>query len=48
MVKKLITEDTRMFLTGNETIAYAANAAEAEFYVRLSYYTAKRNHAYLV
>ena len=31
MVKKLITEDTRMFLTGNETIAYAANAAEAEF-----------------
>ena len=31
MVKKLITQDTRMFLTGNEVIAYAANAAEAEF-----------------
>ena len=31
MVKKLITEDTKMFLTGNEVIAYAANAAEAEF-----------------
>ncbi len=31
MVKKLITQDTRMFLTGNEVIAYAANAAQAEF-----------------
>jgi 2-oxoglutarate ferredoxin oxidoreductase subunit alpha len=31
MVKKLITEDTRMFLTGNEVIAYAAIAAGAEF-----------------
>lgn len=31
MVKKLITEDTKMFLTGNEVLAYAANAAEAEF-----------------
>lgn len=31
MVKKLITKDTKMFLTGNEVIAYAANAAEAEF-----------------
>ncbi|GBF22833.1 2-oxoglutarate/2-oxoacid ferredoxin oxidoreductase subunit alpha [Candidatus Gastranaerophilus sp. (ex Termes propinquus)] len=31
MVKKLITQDTKMFLTGNEVIAYAANAAEAEF-----------------
>lgn len=31
MVKKLITQDTRMFLTGNEVIAYAANAAEADY-----------------
>lgn len=31
MVNKLIKEDTRMFLTGNEVLAYAANAAEAEF-----------------
>lgn len=31
MVKKLIEQDTKMFLTGNEVIAYAANAAEAEF-----------------
>lgn len=31
MVKKLIEKDTKMFLTGNEVIAYAANAAEAEF-----------------
>jgi len=31
MVKKLITEDTKMFLTGNEVLAYAANAAGAEF-----------------
>ncbi len=31
MVKKLIEKDTRMFLTGNEVLAYAANAAEAEF-----------------
>ena len=31
MVNKLIKEDTKMFLTGNEVLAYAANAAEAEF-----------------
>ena len=31
MVKKLIENDTKMFLTGNEVLAYAANAAEAEF-----------------
>jgi 2-oxoglutarate ferredoxin oxidoreductase subunit alpha len=31
MVNKLIKQDTRMFLTGNEVIAYAANAAQAEF-----------------
>lgn len=31
MVKKLITKDTKMFLTGNEVLAYAANAAEAEY-----------------
>jgi len=31
MVKKLITQDTRMFLTGNEVIAYAANAAQVDF-----------------
>lgn len=31
MVKKLIEKDTKMFLTGNEVIAYAANAAQAEF-----------------
>lgn len=31
MVKKLIKEDTRMFVTGNEVIAHAANAAGAEF-----------------
>ncbi len=31
MVNKLIKEDTRMFLTGNEVLAYAANSAEAEF-----------------
>jgi 2-oxoglutarate/2-oxoacid ferredoxin oxidoreductase subunit alpha len=31
MVNKLIKEDTKMFLTGNEVLAYAANAAEADF-----------------
>ena len=31
MVNKLIKEDTKMFLTGNEVLAYAANSAEAEF-----------------
>ncbi|MEI8389447.1 MAG: transketolase C-terminal domain-containing protein [bacterium] len=31
MVKKLITEDTKLFMTGNEVIAYAAVAAGAEF-----------------
>lgn len=31
MVKKLIKNDTKMFLTGNEVLAYAANAAEAEY-----------------
>ena len=31
MVNKLITQDTKMFLTGNEVLAYAANSAEAEF-----------------
>ena len=31
MVNKLITEDTKMFLTGNEVLAYAAIAAEADF-----------------
>ncbi len=31
MVNKLITQDTRMFLTGNEVLAYAANAAQAEY-----------------
>lgn len=31
MVNKLIKEDTKMFLTGNEVLAYAANAAEAEY-----------------
>ena len=31
MVNKLIKEDTRMFLTGNEVLAYAANSAEADF-----------------
>ena len=31
MVNKLIKEDTKMFLTGNEVLAYAANSAEADF-----------------
>jgi 2-oxoglutarate ferredoxin oxidoreductase subunit alpha len=31
MVNKLITEDTKLFMTGNEVIAYAAVAAGAEF-----------------
>jgi len=31
MVKKLITEDTKVFMTGNEVIAHAAVAAGAEF-----------------
>lgn len=31
MVNKLIKEDTKMFLTGNEVLAYAANSAEVEF-----------------
>ena len=31
MVKKIITEDTKLFMTGNEVIAYAAIAAKAEF-----------------
>ena len=31
MVKKLIKEDTKLFMTGNEVIAYAAVAAGAEF-----------------
>lgn len=31
MVNKLITQDTKLFMTGNEVIAYAANAAGAEF-----------------
>ncbi len=31
MVKKLITEDTKAFMTGNEVIAHAAVAAGAEF-----------------
>lgn len=31
MVNKLIKEDTKMFLTGNEVLAYAAIAAEADF-----------------
>jgi len=31
MVKKLITEDTKLFMTGNEVITYAAIAAGAEF-----------------
>jgi 2-oxoglutarate ferredoxin oxidoreductase subunit alpha len=31
MVKKIITEDTKLFMTGNEVIAYAAVAAGAEF-----------------
>lgn len=31
MVKKLITEDTKLFMTGNEVIAYAAVAAGVEF-----------------
>ncbi|MFH0702991.1 MAG: transketolase C-terminal domain-containing protein [bacterium] len=31
MVNKLITEDTKLFMTGNEVIAYAAIAAGAEF-----------------
>ncbi len=31
MVKKVITEDTKLFMTGNEVIAYAAVAAGAEF-----------------
>ena len=30
MVNKLIKEDTKMFLTGNEVLAYAANSAEAD------------------
>lgn len=31
MVNKLIKEDTKLFMTGNEVIAYAANSAGAEF-----------------
>ncbi len=31
MVKKIITEDTKLFMTGNEVIAYAAVAAGVEF-----------------
>ena len=31
MVNKLITKDTKMFMTGNEVIAYAAVAAKAEY-----------------
>lgn len=31
MVKKLIEKDTKVFMTGNEVIAHAANAAGAEF-----------------
>lgn len=31
MVNKLITEDTKLFMTGNEVIAYAAVAAGAEY-----------------
>jgi len=30
MVNKLITEDTKLFMTGNETVAYAAIAAQAD------------------
>lgn len=30
MVNKLITEDTKLFMTGNETVAYAAVAAKAD------------------
>jgi 2-oxoglutarate ferredoxin oxidoreductase subunit alpha len=30
MVNKLITEDTKLFMTGNETVAYAAIAAKAD------------------
>lgn len=31
MVNKLITEETKAFMTGNEVIAYAANSAGAEY-----------------
>jgi 2-oxoglutarate ferredoxin oxidoreductase subunit alpha len=46
MVNKLIEKDTKMFLTGNEVIAYAANAAEAEFMYGYPI-TPQMNYAYV-